>query len=228
MLRRLMMSGASAIDPNLIVLLNMGGADGSTTITDTAVPGRVWTPNGNAQIDTSFGYNTLKLDGTADYITAPADIPGSSFGTGPYCIDAWVYMESYGPYSPIYDTLSIGGAGSRYNSLILYVSNAGQLHMWTQNAVRVASTGTVPINTFTHIRSNRDASGVLRNFINGVKDGEQTFTVTDDNLGGLNIGVSADSLSPTTYGHIKAIRVWRGDARETSNFTPDAAPFPTS
>ena len=221
--------GGGGIDPNLVVLLNMPGADGSTTITDTAVPSRVWTPHGAAQIDTSLGYNTLQLRGagSVDYITAANDIAGSSFGTGDYCIDAWVYIQSYGALFPIYDTLPVGGFGARNSSVIMYVSNVGSLHLWTRAAVRCASSGTVPLNTLTHVRTSRQGS-TLRNFINGVKDGETALSPTDDKLGGLTIGVLADNLGSSAHGHIKAIRAWRGDARETSNFTPDPAPFPTS
>lgn len=49
--------------------LQFGGADGSTTFTDDT--GKVWTANGNAQIDTSLGDQRGLFDGSGDYITTP-------------------------------------------------------------------------------------------------------------------------------------------------------------
>lgn len=85
---------AATRDPYVVSLLHFNGADASTTFTDE-ITGKVWTANGNAQIDTAqskFGGASGLFDGTGDYISCPdhADwrLDG---GTGAdFSVDFWV------------------------------------------------------------------------------------------------------------------------------------------
>ena len=66
-------SGSDPYWANVVSLMHFDGADGSTTIDDEK--GRIWTPSGNAQIDTAqskWGGSSLLLDGTGDYLSTPS------------------------------------------------------------------------------------------------------------------------------------------------------------
>lgn len=228
--RKLKLPGGDPHWANVIALLNMPGADGSAPITDAT--GRAWTAAGDAQIDTSLGYNTCLLDGSGDYLTSAVDIAGASFGTGAYTVEAWINIPAYKSIgSMILDTLPLNGSGARNNSITFYIASNGTLRCFTVGTDRAVSTGAVPLNTLVHVAQTRAGDGTIRHFIAGTKDGEVALVPTNDNLGGLNVGVIANGPSDTGghyNGHIKALRITRGVARYTANFTPDAAPWPTS
>src|SRR3990167_5787652 len=72
------------------LLLHMDGADASTTFTDEV--GHVFTPAGNAQIDTAqskFGGASGLFDGTGDYITTPNSADFDP-GTGSFTAEMWI------------------------------------------------------------------------------------------------------------------------------------------
>src|SRR3990172_8980810 len=74
-------------DSFTVSLLHGDGVDGSTTFTDE--DGRIWTPSGNAQIDTAqkkFGTGSMLFDGTGDYISTPDSID-FFFGTENFTVD---------------------------------------------------------------------------------------------------------------------------------------------
>lgn len=225
--------GGGGSDPyigNVIALFNMGGADGSTTFTDAT--GRSWTTHGGAEIDTSLGYNAgLFPAAGGGYLTATTDT-GTALGTGSYTIEAWVYITAYkSALAPIWDTLPVGGAGARNNSTVFFIASTGKLVAFSRGSSYAQSSGAVPLNTLVHIAESRDGSGAIRHFIGGTLDGSVGVSAVDDNQGGLNVGVLGDSAG-NTAAHFRdwlvALRVTKGVARYTANFTPPSAPFPTS
>ncbi len=104
---------------SVISLNNWPGTDGATTFTDAK--GKVWTAQGNAQIDTGrpwFGNPTLLLDGTGDYLTSP-DATDWRFGSSDFTIENWAYFTA----DPVGETVVISkwGAG---NDLSFYYGRA--------------------------------------------------------------------------------------------------------
>lgn len=86
-------SSVSGGDPhwaNVVSLMHFDGPDGSTTMPDEK--GRIWTPQGNAQLDTAqsrWGGSSLLLDGSGDYLTTPSDVGLTLAGTDA-TIQGWV------------------------------------------------------------------------------------------------------------------------------------------
>ena len=74
-----------------VLLMHIGGSDGGTNFVDFSPAARTLTTNGNAVIDdaqTKFGLNSLKLDGTGDYVSA-ADSNDFNLNTN-FIIDCWI------------------------------------------------------------------------------------------------------------------------------------------
>ena len=75
-LRSFSQGPAGPSDPywaNVVSLMHFDGPDGSTSISDQK--GRIWTPHGNAQLDTSqrkWGGSSILLDGSGDYLSTPS------------------------------------------------------------------------------------------------------------------------------------------------------------
>ncbi len=214
------------------VLLHMDGSDGSTTFTDAT--GRAWTTNGNAQIDTAhhkLGGASGLFDGSGDYLST-ADSDDFSFGTGNFTIDAWVRFNSL-PASG-FDALIYSHKLGPANRISFKLRNVGGVYKWTFDAQ--TDVGVVPINTeqtatvsagvWYHVAIVRSGNNFML-FQNGQQVGS-TVTDTDavPNIAApLYIG-SAGGEASYLDGWLDELRVYKGIALWTSNFTPPG-PTPT-
>jgi len=205
---------------NTSLLLNYTNAG----ITDNAMINNLETV-GNAQISTSvkkYGTGSLAFDGSGDYLVEPTNV-NFGYGTGDFTIEFWVYLNSTSTNMTIVSNLS---SASSTNPHIYFASAGSVIYYYTANADRLVSPA-VSAATWYHVAVCR-ASGSTRMFINGVQAGS---TYTDSNNYGtsapLGIGTYWSAGSPVTSltlnGYIDDLRITRGYARYTSNFTPPGA-----
>jgi hypothetical protein len=176
---------------------------------------------GNAQISTTqskFGGSSMYFDSSGDYLIAP-NIDAFNFGTGDFTIECWMYIISNPTYAVIFDTRSTSGF---LNTVCGVINTAGILYLdFVYTGVRL--TGSTVINTsqWYHLSISR-ASGVIRLFVNGTQDGSVTYA-TSIVPNGTNawIGAGGKGGSPIYFdGYIDDLRITKGYARYTSNFTP--------
>lgn len=179
---------------------------------------------GNAQIDTAvskFGTGSIEFDGTTDYVVQPiSDTYG--YGTGDFTIEFWLYLNSTG-LQTIVSNLSSASSTNPH----IYISTT--IRYFTVNADRITG-ASLSTSQWYHIAVCR-ASGSTRLFIDGTQSGS---TYSDTNNYGatapLGIGTYWNSGAPVTTntlnGYIDDLRITKGIARYTSNFTPPTAPFP--
>lgn len=222
-------SGGDPYWSNVVSLLHFDGADGSTTFTDQT--GNVWTPSGNAQIDTAlakFGGASGLFDGAGDTISA-ASTAGFGFGSGDYTLEAFVNAaDTASRVNHIFDTRTGVNTGVAFfiggGMYSVPVNTIG----FSSNTAAVAYGGTVSANTWYHIALARQGTTIM-GFVNGVV----AFTSTDSRtyasastcvVGGGYDGITDQYLN----GHINEVRITKGVARYTANFTPPTAPFPDS
>lgn len=182
---------------------------------------------GNAQISTSvkkFGTGSISLNGTTDYLrTYSRDL--LSFGTGDFTIEAWVYPTSV---ASIYGTLIEARSAPLAQSYACGLRNSGgvyKVEMYT--GTQYLGSTTVSLNTWTHVAITR-ANGTLRIFVNGVLDTAWAGATEPVNANGAAqlIGVLTDGAGTYFPGYLDDLRITKGVARYTANFTPPAAAFP--
>jgi len=225
------------VDPdfnNVSLLLHGDGANGSTTIVDSSPTPKTVTAVGNAQISTAqskFGGASIAFDGNGDYLSATPNA-GYAFGTGDFTVETWVYPTSFpNTYHAIAATRGIAGVSTGWSWSVV---DDGTLILYTNGFIYSGTaTGAVPLNAWTHVAmvrsngsfqvyvagvSNRPAGSVsiINNFTN------QTLWI--GTTGGVASGPGAGG-DPFT-GYIADLRITKGIARYTSNFTPPTAPFP--
>lgn len=179
--------------------------------------GKTATIANEARLDTAlkkFGTASLELDGIGDYISYPSHAD-FGFGTGDFCLEAWVYPTTTGVYRTIFDlrTTSPGDGGG----IILGITDANQLYFYYNFNFRIGPVGTVPINTWTHVRLSR-VSGNTRAFVNGTQVGS-TY-VDSNNYAARPLRIGADPNGSFAFaGHIDEVRISKGSGRSSSNFT---------
>ncbi len=226
---------SQAYDPhyaNVSLLLHCDGADGSTTFTDNGPGAKTVSATGGANVKTSsakFGTGGCLLDVTGDYLSVPAS-SDFAFGTGDFTVEFWIKTSDSGE-SVIVDQFS---SGSTFSSWQLNVKS-GVLSWYRRLAGGASSyllsgSTTVSDNAWHHIAVNR-ASNTLRFFVDGVADGSVT-DAADYATSVVNLGIGAQVYSRNSAYDLAAslddIRVTKGVARYTGNFTPPTEAFPNS
>lgn len=216
---------------NVSLLLHGDGANGSTTITDSSPTPKTVTAVGNAQISTAqskFGGSSIAFDGTGDYLSIPDD-DAFDLGTGNFTIEGWVNYSSTSTFATVlskgWPTGSAGGAfvvTFNSNNLLFFAESGSDSWDIAINRVIVAG---LQLSTWYHIAITRSGN-TFRTFNNGVV--AETWT---NSLGLMNnsdivsVG-AAKSGAVGMNGYIDDLRITKGVARYTANFTPPTAPFP--
>lgn len=225
--------GGGGGDPyfsNVKLLLHMDGANGSTTFTDSSGTPKTVTRFGDTQISTAqskFGGASCLFDGVGDYLTVPAGAD-FAFGTGDFTAEMWFNPSSVTVYHALFYTGAL-----QTNQLSLRVTDAGKLQSFIDNSFNgyglQTGTTTLVAGSWHHI-AICSASSVIKTFLNGVQQTSATNTYNIQSTTSVYIGAQnvtgTVSFSPT--GYIDELRVTKGIARYTANFTPPTAPFPNS
>ena len=178
---------------------------------------------GNAQVSTSvkkFGTGSMAFDGSGDYLFTPLK-PELGYGTGDFTIEFWAYPNNSTGVQVIVDQR----AGSANRTAPTIYLNGGALRYYTDNADRITG-GSVSASQWSHIALSRSGSST-RLFINGTQTGS-TITDTRNYIDSpLYIGEASDGVGGAAFnGYIDDLRITKGVARYTANFTPPTAPFP--
>lgn len=211
------------------LLLNFNGANGSPTFIDISTESA--TVVGDAKISTTeykFGGSALKLDGAGDYIYFN-DSDYYHYASGDFTIECWVYgLFNSSGYVPIIGQM-VSTSSDSNRSLIYYSSSTDTIpNAWcfydytTSTNILLGVADSPPTNTWFHLAITKQGSS-YRFFRNGTQIGTtQTSSNSIQNVAGnLYIGAArlAGSLKYLT-GYVDALRITKGAARYTSNFTP--------
>jgi len=229
------MGGPVILDPywgSVVLAMHMDGINGSTTFTD--VKGHAVTANGSAQISTAqskFGGASGLFNGTTDYLSTPASSNWDFVG-GDFTIDFWVYTNSAAA-TPYQYVVSIGpDSNNNFESSLFCNGTACSLQTTAvlSGATYLSeypSTYDIPLHTWTYVAFVKSGTTVST-FINGVLKGSNTTTGTAPTFSSvpLYIGTRSFDFTNDMNGYIDDLRITKGVARYTSNFTPPTAPFP--
>lgn len=202
---------------SVVSLLHFDGANASTTFTDQI--GKVWTPGGSAKLDTStvkFG-SAAGLFDSLGYISSPSH---ADFALpGDFTIECWLNRVNTSPtYQPLWYTNVTGGA--------TFSLKAGKLSFGANSvADHLTAPALCAFSTWVHVAVTRSGS-TLRIFEAGVV----TATVTQAYSYAQGVAsIGATSSGGISYtGYMDDMRVTKGVARYTANFTPPSEAFPNS
>ena len=169
---------------------------------------------GDAKITTAnsrVGGSAIYFDGNGDYLTAPSTAI-FAFGTGAYTIEAWVYVTSRSTEGSIWAT------GSQNNNLL--ITTGGLLRLY--NGTSYTGTTVIALNTWAHVAVVRTSTATngTQLFVNGVSDLVFTDTTNQTSATTGIIGVNNTGSNQYFPGYIDDLRVTKGYARYTGNFTP--------
>ncbi len=136
------------------------------------------------------------------------------FGTGNYTIEFWTYQRDDDGY--IFDHRHTTGQ----NGILIYWNN-NQLKVWKDSVRITCPAGHMPLNEWVHIAVCRSGTNT-KLFVNGVQKGS-TWTSSGFNYPKNGFSVGSRFSSYNSYrmdGNIDELRIIKGEAKYTSNFTP--------
>ena len=217
------------VDPqfgSVSLLLHGNGTNGSTTITDNSPSPKTVTAVGNAQISTAqskFGGASIAFDGTGDYLTLPSGT-AFQFGTGDFTVEMWVYFSNGAEVFYLIDARNSSQASTGL-LWALFSGGFGNSLVWYTGAAQLIGPILTTQNTWTHIAAARQGTS-LRFFVNGALSNTVTDSTNYSVIPTLSYIASRYSATEALNGYIDDLRITKGVARYTANFTPPAAPFP--
>jgi len=215
-----------------VLLLHCNGTDASTTFTDSSPRVHTIGVTGNVQIDTAqsmFGGASALFDGTGDRLRVTDNLGDFVFGFEAFTIDFRVRFNAINAQYNLYDA-NTGMQDVQHP--VIYIATNNTLRFFSSSD-RITGTTTVATGQWYHVALTRDGSGNTRLFLNGTQEGS-TFVDGLNYYGGLAGTVEVPCLGsdPTTNfdlnGWMDEIRVRRGQAVWTSNFTPPTTEYPLS
>jgi hypothetical protein len=168
--------------------------------------------------------SAMYFDGTGDYLsTGSNDL--LAMGTGDFTVECWVYKSDTNHRGIWQIGSAVGGIDVNYTTTLGFVwrnsPSEWQIYAGGTN-VDGSSSFALSTNTWYHAAVVR-SSGTTKLYINGT---EEISTSDTQNYTGTYMAIGgAYTTSYLHNGYIQDVRVTKGFARYTSNFTPPTAEF---
>ena len=185
------------------------------------------TRTGNTTQGTFSPYGNLwsnYFDGSVDYLTIATDA-AFGYGTSDFTIEGWFYFNTVAADQTVFSNLTSAASVNPH----LYVNiTTNTLRYYTNGADRITSSALVA-NTWYHVAVARSGSST-KLFVNGVQAGS-TYTDTNDYGATAPAGIGTyfsagvPVTTSTLNGYASNIRVVKGTALYTSDFTPSTTPL---
>jgi hypothetical protein len=212
---------------NPLLVLHMDGPPGSTVFTDSSGNGRNITPyvsvgpptNTSVSSNSYFGNGSLYVGG-GNYDGLQVD-PSSdfNFGTGPWTIDFWFNLTVGG------GNIAFVGLGDQpigfINSVGVYFGDQPGGHYFLAGLLNPV------VGTWYHIAFQRDNSGNVWGYTNGVRsgDGGPSSQSIGSSTKVVAIGNAYNAGTPVT-GYIDEVRISNTAIFPIAGFSPPTQPWP--
>ena len=218
-------SPLTAVSGTSLLTLQNNQPNNNNIFVDNSTNNALITRTGNATQGSFSPYAgawSNYFDGTGDYLSIAANA-AFGFGTGDWTIECWIYMTSMSHYNTIFDTRVGSGTQSGSFSIGIFSGDGtGTLQLFSGGAFYNPS-NTFSSNTWYHIAVVKN-SGVTKLYVNGT--GASTSYSDSRNYGSSQpVQIGNDDASNYFQGYISNMRVVKGTAVYTTNFTSPSAPL---
>lgn len=206
------------------LLLHCDGASGSTTFTDNSPTPKTVAASGGAVVSTAqskWGGASLVLNGSGDYLSAPAHAD-FVFGVGDFTVEMLINTTTAAE-KVLVDQFVVENSNSWQ-----FAVKSGRLS-WYSGGYSLTGAAAVNNGAWHHVAAVRSA-GTLLFFVDGVLDGSAALGRNFNTH--LVLGIGAQVVARNSVydfpGYIDELRITKGVARYTDNFTPPTEPFPNT
>ena len=219
--------------PQTSLLMHFNGTNGSTTMTDNSKNNATVTATNGAAISTAqskFGGTSLLLDGTDDYLQVPYSTI-NNLGTGEnWTVELWINMPSIPAAAmDVIGASNGGGAVPKWhlavnmNTSFTYSANKVGFYTYVAGADRWINVNyTWSAGVWYNITAVYDSVNTTL-YVNGVSVGSLAYNA-GSSTNGIRIGSDGEGYKYLA-GYIDEVRITKGIARYTGNFTPSTTQF---
>lgn len=218
-------SGNDPYWANVSLLMHFEGADNSTVFVDQK--GKTISRNGDAVIKSgqgAFGSAAGSMESTG-YLSIPfsSDL---SFSSSEFCIEGWHTSAVSSGNPTLVDFRGNDATNSGWAIFYDAAARALAIYDGPSNTVYISPNNSIPASgtDFTWAVT-RDASGVVHIFVNGSQVYSTTYNPPNTVSSGIRIGLNQGGAG-RLQGPLDELRITKGVARYTANYTPAASPFP--
>lgn len=207
------------------LLLHMDGADGSTVITDSSQRPKPVIAVGDAKISTAqglFGGDSGYFDGSGDYLIFPHG-PDFDFGTGAFTIEFFLYRAG-GTICVLVSSRESIAQGTK-GQLEIGVNANNTLYFY-DGTNTFASSLSIQNNVWSHCAFCSSGNGQVSIFIGGALAFSSTYATDWTRTSNWMVGRWAGGAQYNYQGYLRELRITKGVARYTTNFTPPTESFP--
>lgn len=221
--------GMVGIDNYTTLMLHTDGEQGASIFVDDSFSGHTVTSNGTI-VDTNqkkFGTGSTFFDTSYLSISDHADW---DFGTGDFTIDFWANIDSWNPANAFMSTTNWGATEEGY--LLLASYGGAQFYATSGHGAWdrafFESTFDFSLNAWHHLALVRN-NGVLACYTDGFSIGTMANSNILNSSGTMYFGSAKYNGGSVASidGNLDEIRISKGIARWTSNFTPPSGPYVT-
>ena len=232
-----------SLSSSIVLALPLNGSNGGTTITDyhhtikgsgsaKAVSIYTGSASGGAVTSTAvsryYGSSFYAVRGAtnnytaSDYIYRTGDTD-LNLGTGDFCVEFWYYPQSMTSNSVMFDNRHESNSWpNSSNGFALIHNAAGSIWSYSGGNPIITHGNKLTADQWNHVAYTRD-SGTERLFVNG-----DFFTTTvsssrNYNEGRFHLGSAANNGEGSS-GYYQGLRIYKGTAKYTSNFTVVSEP----
>jgi len=193
---------------NLIVPATGGTLTAGTSATTIGAP---TVPNVN-------GYSVY-FNGTGTYLTAPAE--AGNFA-GAFTVEGWVYIPAATHALRLFVSTYLNST----TGWSIGTDANGYLSAWlTGDVADITGSTSMTLNAWHHFALSGQ-TGSINLFLNGIQQGATYTGGTTISSGGLlTLGVTSTAFQNLLTGYLSNIRILKGQALYTSNFTVPTAPL---
>lgn len=181
---------------------------------------------GNAQISTNvglFNQGSLAFDGTGDYLTI-LELSNifQQLRNGNFTVELWLYLTSLGA------ARGLIGKGDSTNGWLLSINASNQLVFTFGSSTITVTSPTIAQNTWTNVAVTREGTSTnqTRLWIGGNNYANGTVATSFTQTNPIYVGANR-TAGDNFIGYIQDVRVTRGIARYTANYTVSTEAYPT-
>jgi hypothetical protein len=213
--------GADRYFSKTSLLLHMDGVNGGTTFTDSSSYGHTFTLNGSCALSNEqYKSSTTSFKGAASSAIYCSNSI-FQFGVGDFTIEFWCYHTTLKHFTTI---MGVRTANTSSNFSIDSDAN-GDLYVYGNTYLLRAGNGSLTTNTWQYITLTRK-NGTAYIFVNGILKASAAMS-NDFTTSLLTIGASS-TFGDAFLGYLDEIRITKGVARYTANFTPPTEALPNA
>ena len=200
-------------------------ADGSTnnhTVTPSAdTSTKPFVPFDHQEYSAATHGGSMSLDGSSDSISA-ANSADFGFGTGDFTVEWWIYFDSIGSYPYQIDMRSADNDTPL--ALFTRTNLSNQIGVYVSASIIAGGTYSFKPGIWTHYAVCK-TGGYLKGYFNGKEDFSITCTRDYGSSESIRIGAVYGNNNYYVDGNMADVRIVKGTAIYTSEFTPPTAPL---